>query len=272
MVPFLQSSFLRLPHVRHGFFTREGGVSSGYLSSLNCNQKHDDMENVLENRRRVVETLGGKYWVGVDQKHTNQVIFVDSLPKESVVADAIVTMTPGLVISVLTADCAPILLIDREKSIAAAVHAGWQGAFSGVIENTVTLMREKGATEILAAIGPCIHSQSYEVGKEFEGHFKESEVSNHTRFEEIFSENDQGTLQFNLPHMVYKILKNLGIEAEPSQYNTYSDEEKFFSYRRKTHRNEPPQGGQASSICLFGLRGCRAALSKGWLVKSAKFS
>lgn len=251
MAPFIASPFLNLSHIRHGFFTRQGGVSEGYLASLNCNQRNDSNDNVQENRHRVVQALGGSSWVGVDQKHTSHVAFIEKPLEESIVADAIVTTTPGLVIGILTADCAPILLADRKKAIVAAIHAGWQGAFSGVIENTLTMMKEKGATDIVGAVGPCIHQASYEVGPEFHDHFYKSKVSTYMAFSDIFKEGAGDKLQFNLPKMVHGILGFHDVEADCSHNNTYTDEVRFFSYRRKTHKNEPPQGGQASAICLM---------------------
>lgn len=249
--PVFSESLGCLPHIQHGFFTRDGGVSTGYLSSLNCNQRHDDINNVHENRKRVVNFLGGTAWVGVDQKHTAEVVFVDKPFEGSApIADAIVTTTPGLVIAILTADCCPVLFADRSKPIIAAAHAGWQGALSGVIENTVSLMREKGATDIIAAIGPCIHRESYEVGPEFEEHFRSSAASSYLAFEDYFEKNLAGKFQFDLPGLVLGILTHQNVQAEALIWNTYADDARFFSYRRKTHHGEPYQGGQASAIVI----------------------
>ena len=217
ILPILSPSRLELSHIKHGFFTREGGVSEGYLGSLNCGQKHDKLENVLENRRRIVSFLGGKAWVGLDQKHTAKAIFIDKpFEGDAPTADAIVTMTPGLVIAILTADCAPILLADRRKNIIAAVHAGWQGAFAGVIENTLRLMREKGAEDIIASIGPCIHQKSYEMGVEFKEKFENALVSRYLTFEDYFKRNERNTFQFDLPKFVEGILHHHAVTAAPS--------------------------------------------------------
>ncbi|MBX9976914.1 MAG: polyphenol oxidase family protein, partial [Alphaproteobacteria bacterium] len=170
--PFYASSLTQIPSLRHGFFTRHGGVSEGYFASLNCKGRDDNPAHVHKNRRRITNFLGGRTWIGLDQKHTNNVLFIDKPLDHSPSADAMVTTTPGLVLGIITADCVPILLADKQKPIIGAVHSGWRGTFDGIIENTIALMREKGATDIIAAIGPCIHQESYEVGPEFREYFE----------------------------------------------------------------------------------------------------
>ena len=168
------SSLAALPGVRHGFFTRQGGVSSGIYASLNCGPgSRDDAANVVENRARVAEMLGAKpgRLITVFQKHSADAVIAEApwkgdTPPE---ADAIVTTTPGLAIGVLTADCAPVLFCDGDARVIGAAHAGWKGALSGIVEATVEAMRKLGAKpeRITAAIGPAISQDAYEVGAEF---------------------------------------------------------------------------------------------------------
>ena len=172
-----------LAGVKHGFFGREGGVSSGIYASLNAGAgSNDDPANVLENRRRIAEAFGvdRDHLTGVHQVHSPTAVFIDApWAGERPRADALVTTAPNLAISILTADCTPILFADSEAKVIGAAHAGWRGAIGGVIENTVRLMEEHGAerSRIAAAIGPCIHQCSYEVGPEFEAEFVAADPS-----------------------------------------------------------------------------------------------
>jgi YfiH family protein len=144
------------------------------------------------------------------------------------------------------------LLADKQKPIIGAIHAGWRGTFDGVIQNTVALMWEKGATDIIAAIGPCIHHESYEVGPEFHGHFENHPTLSKTaQFSDFFSKSPSrlGHFLFNLPKLVHNTLTEQGIvKIDQSSLNTFTNEDHFFSYRRKTLRNEPDMGCQASCI------------------------
>jgi polyphenol oxidase len=241
--------------IRHGFFGRKGGVSRGIYASLNCGQgSKDDIVAVIENRARVADHLGG---VNGDvqtiyQVHSADVVVVDRLVERDELpkADAIVTKTRGLVIGILTADCAPVLLADPKAKVVAAAHAGWRGALGGVLEATVAAMEAQGAerSRIMAALGPCISARSYEVGPEFLAEFVNVD-SAHARF---FREPPgKKKPHFDLPGFVLSKLEGLGLKSIESQAHcTYENESMFFSYRRTTHRSEPDYGRQISAIVV----------------------
>lgn len=274
MTPFhFSSSLLKdIPLISHGFFTRKGGVSTGDYTSLNCKaagtlllqpdgsrvEIKDNPKNVKRNRDIIVEALTGRLWVGLRQKHTQCVHVIDetflrTYPKEIPIGDGLVTTLPHIVLSVMTADCVPILLCDRKNAIIAVVHAGWKGAFDGVIENTIVCMKEKGATDIVAAIGPCIHQESYEVGPEFKDIFEtwsKKQTKGSLTFTDFFKPKD-GHFLFNLPCFVRTLLKECGVHhIDDVGQNTYTQPKLFFSYRYNTHHKIPVVGCQASSIML----------------------
>jgi YfiH family protein len=247
MVPYLKASLLsNVQGVRHGFFTRKGGVSQGDFKTLNtAREKGDSLEHVEENRRRVCESLGfkGENLITVRQIHSSKVLvvnqpFLENLPE----ADALVTTTPGLLISVLTADCVPILLSTMRGDIVAAVHAGWRGAVGEIIEATVQQMKDLGGQDIIAALGPCIWQDDYEVSQEFyenlrdePSFFKPGHRPHHW--------------QFDLPGFVMKRLSRAGIsQIMPALANTYADADRFFSFRRKTILGEANFGCSLSGI------------------------
>ncbi|HEX5957516.1 MAG TPA: polyphenol oxidase family protein, partial [Hyphomicrobiaceae bacterium] len=174
--PIEEATFSALAGVGHGFFTRRGGVSRGIYASLNCGVgSQDSTEAARENRARVVARLGGRSLLTCHQVHgTTAVIADDSMPATwRPKADALVTATPGLVVGVLTADCAPLLLADAQARVVGAAHAGWRGAVAGVAEATIAAMEGLGAQRrrMAAAVGPCIGAGVYEVGPELEAEF-----------------------------------------------------------------------------------------------------
>jgi polyphenol oxidase len=244
-----------LPGIHHGFFTRQGGTSSGIYGSLNCGLgSNDARERVLENRDRVARHLGaGPGSVStVYQIHSATALIIDrpfaagAVPK----ADALVTRTPGVVVAALAADCAPVLFADPTAGVVAAAHAGWRGAMEGIVESTVRAMEQLGATRagIVAAIGPCIHAASYEVGPEFEARFRAAD-GGYARF---FSVPAAGAKpHFDLPGFVADRLVASGITAyERSARCTYAHPELFYSYRRTTHQADPDYGRQISAIVV----------------------
>ena len=249
--------FSDLKPVGHGFFTRQGGVSSGVLTSLNCGYgSSDTSENVTENRNRAMAKIGctADRLNTVYQVHSPGVATADEVwgledrPK----ADAIVTTERNLAIGILTADCAPVLFADPANGVIGAAHAGWKGALGGVLENCVQVMEEKGADRrrISAVIGPCIHQKSYEVGAEFHRSFVGAQASS----EQFFTPSDRDQhFQFDLPGFVRSRLENLGLlQIGDVGVDTYGDEERFFSYRRTTHRKEVDYGRGLSAIVLNG--------------------
>jgi YfiH family protein len=239
-----------LAGIPHGFLGRSGGVSTGAIAGLNIGHgAEDDAEAVAENRRRAVAAvLPGAKLVTVYQVHSPDVVEVqapwphDERPR----ADAMVTDRPGLLLGVVTADCAPVLLADRDAEVIGAAHAGWRGAHGGVIENTIAAMEQLGAvrSRIVAAIGPAIAQPSYEVDAKFRDNFGPDD-------EVFFSPGRPDHWQFDLEGYAAQRLRAAGVgTVEPLGLDTYSDEARFFSYRRATHRGEPTYGRQFSLIGL----------------------
>jgi YfiH family protein len=231
----------------HGFFTRQGGVSSGLYESLNTGLGSDDARApVLENRDRVRLHLGATALATAYQTHSTVATFIDA-PQEAIKADALVTKTRGLAIGALAADCAPVLLADRENGIVGAAHSGWRGAFDGILAGVAKTMRDNGGKNITAVIGPCISQKAYEVGPEFIARFQNDFAADL----DLFAPSEKtGHHMFDLPVFVQRQLARLDIDAHIINACTYGDEARFFSYRRTTHRQEPDYGRQISAICL----------------------
>ena len=247
--PSFRADILR--GVRHGFFGREGGVSGGIYTSLNAGTgSDDDPTAVAENRTRIAGAMGVEraHLIGVHQVHSPTAVFVDApWTDERPHADALVTTTRGLAISVLTADCTPVLLADIDAGVIGAAHAGWKGALGGVLESAVTLMCEHGAQRIVAAIGPCIHQASYEVGPEFKAAF----VARDAAFARYFAPGKDDRLLFDLPAFCADRLRQAGVaEIETLPLDTYIEESRLFSHRRSVHRKEPGYGRNCAAIAL----------------------
>lgn len=244
-----------LPRVRHAFFTREGGVSTGIYTSLNGGQgSRDDPAHVKENRRRMAAFLEvpDSHLISCYQIHSAEAVIVDQpwTRDDAPRADAMVTRTPGLALGVTIADCGPVLMADNEAGVVAATHSGWKGAFTGVLETTIERMETLGAARarIVTAIGPLIRQQSYEVGSEFVTRFHDADHKNIRFFAP--SEREHHSL-FDLPGYIAMRLKKAGVgTVEDLCLDTYSEEERFFSYRRSTHRNEPDYGRLVAAIAL----------------------
>lgn len=240
--------------IAHGFFGRPGGVSRGPIyQGLNVGLgSKDDPENIHENRARVAG------WFGADieslatlyQVHSPDVVVLKGRPgDERPQADGLVTATPGLVLGILTADCGPVLFADPEAGVIGACHAGWKGAFDGVLENTIEAMIGLGARRenIAASLGPSISQRNYEVGPEYVERF----VARNPDWERFFAPSQKaGHSMFDLPGLTVSRLSSAGIRAENLDICTYSDETNFYSYRRTTHRKEPDYGRQISAIML----------------------
>lgn len=239
-----------LGDVPHGFTTRRGGVSQGVTGGLQCGFGAGDVPSaVAANRREAVDAvLPGAPLLALHQIHSADVVTVAELWDDDLrpTADALVTNRPGLVLGVVTADCAPVLFADREAGVIGAAHAGWRGAHGGVLENTLEAMEALGAhrERVVAAIGPTIARTSYEVDEGFRAQFPEDAG----RF---FSAGRGGHWQFDLPAYVAARLLACGIGAvDDCALDTYADPERFYSFRRATHRGEPNYGRQLSLIGL----------------------
>ena len=242
-----------LGDVPHGFLGRRGGVSQGICAGLNVGLgSGDDRDAIAENRRRAVEAVApGAGLVTVHQVHSPEAVYAAAPwpDGERPQADAIVTDRPGLALGILTADCTPILLADRQAGVIAAAHAGWKGALGGVIESTLALMEQHGADRgrVAAAVGPVIARKSYEVDEAFLRRFAEADPDN----DRFFTPGRAGHHQFDLEAYVLARLAAAGVtRAEALGLDTYSDPERFYSYRRATHRGEPDYGRQISLIAL----------------------
>lgn len=241
-----------LAPLKHGFFTRHGGASSGVFSGLNCGTgSSDQSEAVTINRQRTAEAMqvDPDALMAVHQIHSANVITVTGPTPEKPRADAMVTATPGLALSILTADCQPVLFADHTAGVIGAAHAGWRGALDGVLEATLDAMETMGAqrANIAAVIGPSISQAAYEVGPEFLDEFLAEDQDN-TRF---FANGTGDRMQFDLPAYGLHRLRNAGVgTAEWTRHCTYSDSDRFFSYRRSTHAKEADYGRLISAIRL----------------------
>jgi YfiH family protein len=243
-----------LDGIPHGFLGREGGVSSGLLGGLNVGLgSSDDRAAIAENRRRATASvLPDAKLVTLHQVHSPDAIAVTGpFPDENRPhADALVTDRPGLLLGILTADCAPVLLADHEAQVVGAAHAGWKGAIGGVTDATITAMEKLGAQRdrIVAAVGPCIARASYEVDDAFFRRFLEHDAEN----ERFFSSGARPDRhQFDLEAYVAARLAAAGVATVALLgLDTYADERRFYSFRRATHRGEPDYGRQISLIGL----------------------
>ncbi|MBM1220050.1 peptidoglycan editing factor PgeF [Ponticoccus sp. SC2-23] len=237
---------------KHGFFGRSGGASSGVFHGLNCGHgSSDQSQAVALNRVRVAQALGidPENLMGVTQVHSADVTVLRDAVPDRPRGDAIVTDKPGLALSILTADCAPVLFADTEAGVIGAAHAGWKGALAGVLEATIEAMETLGAERgrIVAAIGPTISQKSYEVGPEFVDAF----IAEDDRALRFFAGGEGDRMQFDLPGYVLWRLREAGVRnAEWTRHCTYADPDRFFSYRRATHRREADYGRLISAICL----------------------
>ena len=243
-----------LEDVRHGFFTREGGVSTSVYKSLNCGPgSGDEAGAVAENRARVAEAMGvlPDALLSCRQVHSATCVTVTEpwAAHQRPEADAMVTNVGGLALCILTADCAPILFHDRKAGVIGAAHAGWRGALGGVIGATVEAMIALGAEpgRIDAEVGPCISQRAYEVGPEFLDAFMADDPQN-SRF---FTMGPRGKYVFDLPDFCTDRLRAAGIDSCGwVRRCTYEDRQRFYSFRRATHFNERDYGRQASCIAL----------------------
>ena len=241
-----------LAPLRHGFFTRRGGASSGVFSGLNCGSGSSDQSEIVRiNRARAAEAMGlpADHLVGVHQVHSATVVTVTEPQDDKPRADALVTKTPGIALSILTADCQPVLFADAQAGVVGAAHAGWRGALDGILEATVDAMVDLGASreKITAVIGPSISQRAYEVGPEFMDNFMNADPE----FARYFAQGEGDRLHFDLPGFGLNRLRAAGVgHAEWTRHCTYADAARFYSYRRTTHAKEADYGRLLSAITL----------------------
>lgn len=240
--------------IKHGFFTRHGGVSQGIYRGLNAGAgSQDDRNNVAENRARIATWLGVSpaSLLSLYQVHSAKALVVtDPFPlAERPQADALVTDRPGLALGVLSADCGPVLYADAQAGIIGAAHAGWKGALTGILESTIEAMEGLGARRerIVAVLGPAISADNYEVGPEFVARFVTENTTNEAYFRPSAK---SGHALFDLNRYTVDRLTRAGVKASTTRHCTYANEALFYSYRRATHRNESDYGRQISAIVL----------------------
>ena len=233
---------------KHAFFGCQGGCSTGEFSSLNVNQlSSDDPESIKKN----METIAQNFHKKAEQinilnqtSHTNIAVFIDEPSQYKIIADGSVTKNKDILLGVTTADCTPVLFADYQSQIIGAAHSGWRGSVNGILENTLDLMIKHGAKleNISAAIGPCIQQQSFEVGQD---------VFDLANAPQYFTPKENGKYMFNIEGYIITRLKKYGLkDITASGIDTYSNPDKYFSYRRNTHRNIKPFPVQISVIGL----------------------
>tara|TARA_B100001741_G_C16450683_1_gene550243 strand:+ start:284 stop:1045 length:762 start_codon:yes stop_codon:yes gene_type:complete len=251
---FFSSKLKKFENLRHCFFSRKDGVSKGSYNSLNCGLGSDDKrENVLKNLELVSNRIGCKkeFLITLNQKHSNRVIYLNDKKnlKNKLIGDALVTNIKNIGISILTADCAPIIFYDPIKKIIGCAHAGWKGALNGIIENTIKKFEELNSKskDIIAVIGPCIGKNNYEVKEDFIIKFIEKNEKNKKFF---YKKNDK-QFTFDLRGFINQEIFNLNIKnIENIEMDTFSEDKLFFSYRRSRISNEKDYGRCISVILM----------------------
>lgn len=251
---FFSSKLKKFENLRHCFFSRKDGVSKGSYNSLNCGLGSDDKrENVLKNLELVSNRIGCKkeFLITLNQKHSNRVIYLNDKKnlKNKLIGDALVTNIKNIGISILTADCAPIIFYDPIKKIIGCAHAGWKGALNGIIENTIKKFEELNSKskDIIAVIGPCIGKNNYEVKEDFIIKFIEKNEKNKKFF---YKKNDK-QFTFDLRGFINQEIFNLNIKnIENIEMDTFSQKDLFYSYRRSRIEKEKDYGRCISVILM----------------------
>lgn len=242
----------KLAPLRHGFFTRRGGASSGVFEGLNCGSGSSDQKEIVAiNRARVATAMGvdASSLISMHQVHSAEVAVIAAPPDSAQKVDGMVTDQPGLALSVLTADCQPVLFADPEAGVIGAAHAGWRGAMAGVLEATLDAMELRGARRerVTAVIGPTISQDAYEVGWEFYDEFMAEDPEN----QRFFAGDGGEKLHFDLPAYGLHRLRQAGVgHAGWTRHCTYTDPVRFYSYRRSVHRGEADYGRLIAAIRL----------------------
>ena len=248
---FFSKKLKKFIGLKHCFFSRKGGFSKGIYESLNCGRgSNDKRNNIIRNLNYVSKKMGVKKsnLVLMHQTHSNKVLEVKKINiKKSFYSDAIVTKVEGLALGVVTADCAPVLLYDKKSKIIGCIHAGWKGAYSGIIKNTIKKIKGiGGSTDIFASIGPCISKDSYEVDKNFHKRF----LSKSKKNKKYFSNKNKSKKRFNLRKYVYDRLKEQNVRVDHINRDTFKEKKNFFSFRRSQKFKQNDYGRCISVVSL----------------------
>ena len=241
-------------HIVHGFFNKKGGISKGIYKSLNCGLGSNDRKNDVKKNLRIVKNKISKNSKNIfllHQMHSNKFIFVDKnfkFNKKKIKADAVITDQKKLPIAVLTADCVPILLHDKKNNIIAAIHAGWKGAFNGIVKKVIDFIVKKGCDKkfITAAIGPCINQYSYNVKEDFKRKFLQKDKKN-----KIFFKKRKNILYFDLPNFVkFQLISNKITNIDMINIDTFNQKNNFFSARQSLRLKHDDYGRNISIIMI----------------------
>ncbi len=240
--------------IKHGFFNRKGGQSKGIYKSLNCGMGSlDNKKNINKNLKIVCKKISPSYkkLILLHQIHSNKFHFLNKnykKNKKKIIGDALITNQKKIIIGVLTADCVPILIYDKNRKIISAIHAGWKGAYKGIIKKVIKFLLRNGSESknLVVAIGPCISQKSYEIKKNFKTKFLRQSKKN-----EIFFKKIKNKTYFGLNKYVYYQLKSLGLKKiDIIDKDTYNPKNNFFSARRSIHKKENDYGRNISIIMI----------------------
>ena len=253
---YFSKKFSKFKNLNHCFFSKNGGISNDIYSTLNCGLGSDDRKDNVQNNLDIVSKKIGvarNSLFLMNQTHSNKVVTIDKYNKNilKIDADALITNIKNIAISVLTADCVPVLIYDDVNRVVACVHAGWRGAVSGIIKNTLNEIIKIGkSNKIYVAVGPCIGARNYEVGKDFYDKFLKENNKN----EIFFLHNKENKFLFDLRKYVNYKIKEFDIEhVENIDFDTYAEKEKFFSFRRSRQLGEKDYGRCISTIGLLHI-------------------
>ncbi len=250
----ISKKLIKQKKISHGFFNRNGGKSKGIYKSLNCGLGSNDKKYKIRENLKIVKNKISKKSKNIfllHQLHSNKLVYINDKFKfdnVKIKADAVITNQAKLPIAVLTADCVPVLIYDKRKNIVAAIHAGWKGAFKDIITRVINFMSKKGSKkkDIIAVIGPCIASNNYNVGKEFEKRFIKKSKRN-----KIFFKNKKNIIYFDLPNYVKSQLKlNKITNIEMKNIDTFNEKNNFFSARRALRLGHDDYGRNISIIMI----------------------
>ncbi len=249
---FYSKNLKKFKNIKHCFFSKKNGYSKGIYRSLNCGKgSKDSKNNIKKNLNFIAKKMSVKSnnLILMHQTHSNRVIEIKKNNyKKRILADAMITKKKGYSISVLTADCVPIILYDVKNKVIGCIHAGWRGAFKGIIKNTISKMKRIGKNnKIYASVGPCIGSKNYEVDNEFYNKF----VSKNWKNKIYFSYKNKSKKFFNLRRYVTDKLKELKVTVDQVNRDTFDEKNNFFSFRRSSKLKHKDYGRCISTICMF---------------------